>query len=58
MGYSMVYNMSRNLWGDRVYEQKRHYGKKKFTKQDEFFAYLKIAGIFVLGAIYFYLIWF
>ena len=50
--------MSRNIWGDRVHHQKRHYGKSKFTKQDEFFAYLKIAGIFVLGAIYFYLIWF
>ena len=48
--------MSRNLWGNRVHQQKKHYSK--FTKEDEYFSYLKIFGIFVLGAIYFYLIWF
>ena len=50
--------MSRNLWGNKVHEQKKQYGYKKFTKEDEYISYLKIFGIFVLGAIYFYLIWF
>ena len=48
--------MARNLWGDRVYEQKRHYGKKKFTKEDEYFHYLKLAGIFFIGYLYLHFI--
>ena len=50
--------MRRNRWGERVHQQPKKYSKKKFTKEDEYFSYLKIFGIFVLGAIYFYLIWF
>ena len=50
--------MRRNRWGERVHQQPKKYSKKKFTKEDEYISYLKIFGIFVLGAIYFYLIWF
>ena len=49
--------MRRNRWGERVHQQPKNYSKKKFTKEDEYISYLKIFGIFVLGAIYFYLIW-
>ena len=47
--------MRRNRWGERVHQQPKKYSK--FTKEDEYISYLKIFGIFVLGAIYFYLIW-
>ena len=50
--------MARNIWGDKVYNQKRGYHKTKWTKQDEFFHYLKILGLLALTACFTYLIWF
>ena len=48
--------MRRNIYGDRVYEQKRRNNNKSFTKQDEYFHYLKLAGIFFIGYLYFHFI--
>jgi len=48
--------MRRNIYGDRVYEQKRRYNNKSFTKQDELLGYLKIVGIFFIGYLYLHFI--
>ena len=48
--------MARNIWGDRIHEQKRHYGNKKFTTYDRNTGYFKIAMIFLVGYLYFHFI--
>ena len=48
--------MARNIWGDRIHEQKRHYDKKKFTTYDRNTGYFKIAMMILAGYLYFHLV--
>ncbi len=48
--------MRRNIFGDTVRTKRDKYSRVKYTREDMFFGYLKIAMIILAGYLYFHFV--